>query len=319
MLLFSPVLSAYGADKIEPNQESPEDIERRNALSILYSEESKNAVLSAGYTLGKRVVERGETWESIAAQYKVAVDLIKNLNSEYDECLAGIELFVPIASVGEKEIIEELPQRNIIDELQFARSYLSHEDYKKAVKEYDKMIKRNPSIDAYYERALAQYKRGKLKQAISDLQVVQGYDNYDAKYPDTDELLAGINEEWSAKKARRAELWGAIVGAVLVTGLEVGNAVIQSNKTSASSKSSYQSSSRSSTSRSSSSSFSDDDNTSRSKKKQKCGFCGGKGSIIEYTANYGIDERPWCDECGKKVTSGHYHRTCTHCNGTGER
>ena len=51
--------------------------------------------------------------------------------------------------------------------------------------------------------------------------------------------------------------------------------------------------------------------------KKKCGFCGGKGSTIEYTANFGIDTRPWCDKCGKHVTSGHYHKTCTHCKGTG--
>lgn len=51
--------------------------------------------------------------------------------------------------------------------------------------------------------------------------------------------------------------------------------------------------------------------------KKKCGLCGGTGSTIEYTANFGIDKRPWCDKCGKYVTSGHYHKTCTLCKGTG--
>lgn len=52
--------------------------------------------------------------------------------------------------------------------------------------------------------------------------------------------------------------------------------------------------------------------------KKRCGFCGGKGSIVEYVANFGIDERPWCEECGKHVTSGHFHKTCSHCHGAGE-
>lgn len=53
--------------------------------------------------------------------------------------------------------------------------------------------------------------------------------------------------------------------------------------------------------------------------KQKCGLCGGKGSIIEYTSNYGINNNPYCEECGKNVVSGHYHKVCPRCGGKGER
>lgn len=64
----------------------------------------------------------------------------------------------------------------------------------------------------------------------------------------------------------------------------------------------------------------DSDNSSvDNKMKQKCGFCAGKGSVVEYTANYGIDKRPYCDECGKNVVSGHYHKTCPRCGGSGNR
>lgn len=56
-----------------------------------------------------------------------------------------------------------------------------------------------------------------------------------------------------------------------------------------------------------------------SKAKSKCGACGGRGTTIEYTANYGIKKDFYCDECGKTVTNGHYHRTCTMCGGSGLR
>ena len=61
------------------------------------------------------------------------------------------------------------------------------------------------------------------------------------------------------------------------------------------------------------------DSSNSSKKQSTCGFCGGKGSTVEYTANYGIEKDFYCDECGKTVTNGHYHRTCTHCGGKGVR
>ena len=52
--------------------------------------------------------------------------------------------------------------------------------------------------------------------------------------------------------------------------------------------------------------------------KKTCGRCGGKGTIIEYAANFGINTNPWCEKCGKNVTSGHYHQTCPQCKGNGK-
>jgi tetratricopeptide (TPR) repeat protein len=52
--------------------------------------------------------------------------------------------------------------------------------------------------------------------------------------------------------------------------------------------------------------------------KKTCGRCGGKGTIIEYAANLGINTNPWCEKCGKNVTSGHYHQTCPQCKGNGK-
>lgn len=69
--------------------------------------------------------------------------------------------------------------------------------------------------------------------------------------------------------------------------------------------------------------YTDNSNTSTATSTQpnsggkKCGFCGGIGSIVENTTNYGIKKDFRCDECGKTVTNGHYHRTCTHCGGKG--
>lgn len=72
---------AYASEDIDSERQTLEDIERKNTLSVLYSEEAKHAVNEAGYSLGKHTVERGQTWESIARQYNIEPDLLKALNS----------------------------------------------------------------------------------------------------------------------------------------------------------------------------------------------------------------------------------------------
>ena len=69
-----------------------------------------------------------------------------------------------------------------------------------------------------------------------------------------------------------------------------------------------------------SSSYDSDDTPNNSQKepsKRKCGVCGGKGSIVEYTAGFGLSTRKYCSDCGKDVDGTHYHKTCTSCHGKG--
>lgn len=57
--------------------------------------------------------------------------------------------------------------------------------------------------------------------------------------------------------------------------------------------------------------------------KEDCPNCRGKGSIIQntYPATFGTNlPDVWCSECGRyfSADTGHTHRQCNHCRGTGK-
>lgn len=192
-------------------------------------------------------------------------------------------------------------------------------NYKKAAELYGKAISVSPTASLYFNRGVSYYNASKYYEAIADFNKTLN-SNPSERLRDRSLDLIGKAEHYQEQKEyNQMQLASAIFG-LAMTGV---NYALQS-KSKRSSNSSYSSPVRSSASSSSSSAPSNynnrgEDTSSISKQKQKCGFCGGKGSTVEYVANYGIDTEPWCDECGKKVVSGHYHKTCTHCHGTGER
>ena len=190
------------------------------------------------------------------------------------------------------------------------------EKYQEAAKLYGKAIDISPSSVIYFNRALSYYNIDQYNKAISDFKMALNHNPSDRVRDRAIDLIGKAEYYQEQKEIRRLQIVQAIFG-VALTGI---NYAIQSQagytstptynsnySTQSSNSSSYDSYSNSSS------------NSSTSQQKQKCGFCGGKGSTIDYVANFGINEEPWCDECGKRVTSGHYHKKCTHCNGTGER
>lgn len=188
-------------------------------------------------------------------------------------------------------------------------------NYKKAAELYGKAINLNPTASLYFNRGVSYYNANKYNEAIADFNRTLNAKPSDRLRDRSLDLIGKAEHYQQQKEYNQMQLASAIFG-LAMTGV---NYALQSksNKTSGTS---YTQSSRSSYSSSSSrQSESDVNPSSKPKQKQKCGFCGGKGSVVKYVANYGIDNEPWCDECGKKVVSGHYHQTCTQCKGTGER
>lgn len=190
-------------------------------------------------------------------------------------------------------------------------------NYKKAAELYGKAISVSPSASLYFNRGVSYYNANKYYEAIADFNKTLNCNPSDRLRNRSLDLIGKAEHYQKQKEYNQMQLASAIFG-LAMTGV---NYALQS-KSRKSSGASAGSRSRSSSSSSSSSSYSNNqsyDTPSKTKQKQKCGFCAGKGSTIEHVANYGIDKEPWCDECGKKVVSGHYHKTCTHCHGTGER
>lgn len=198
--------------------------------------------------------------------------------------------------------------------------YLSNADnafskgkYKQAAEFYGRALALAPDASLYFNRGVSYYNMNKYYEAISDFKNALDSRPSDRIKDRALDLIEKAEYYQEQKEIRQMQLGQAIFG-LAMTGISYA---LQPKKKSTN-NSSYYSASSSSSSSGSSSSETDAPSTSK-KGKQKCGFCGGKGSTIEYVANYGIDNQPWCDECGKKVTSGHYHKKCSHCNGTGER
>ena len=150
-------------------------------------------------------------------------------------------------------------------------------------------------------------------------------------FPHSDEShnnLCGLIDECESIQAQRREQRASLIAGLFMTAVNTGLNIYQMNQEQKTRRKSMKSGnwnnyqpgrySGSSSSEDSESDGAETNLTSKPKSASSCGACGGKGSTIEYVANYGIDKRPYCDECGKTVTSGHYHRTCTRCGGTGK-
>lgn len=189
-------------------------------------------------------------------------------------------------------------------------------NYKKAAEWYGKAIAVAPMASFYFNRGVSYYNANKYYEAIADFKKTLDSRPSDRLRDRAIDLIGKAEHYQEQKEYRQMQLASAIFG-LAMTGINY--AVQSKSKSRKSTSSSYRTSGGSSYSSSSSSSRGDDNGGTTTKQKQKCGFCGGKGSIVKYQSNFGIDNEPWCDECEKKVVSGHYHQTCTHCNGTGER
>lgn len=186
-------------------------------------------------------------------------------------------------------------------------------DYKKSIGFYLKAIDIKPDASVYFNCGVAYYNCSNYDNAIDYFQKSLTSNPSDRVRDRSLELIDRSKHALKIKQEARQELASAILG-LTIGSISYALSPKQENKSRYNKINNTQSESSTE-----SSNIENDTSSSSNKKKQKCGFCGGKGSTVEYVANYGIDEQPWCDECGKTVTSGHYHRTCTHCNGSGER
>lgn len=150
-------------------------------------------------------------------------------------------------------------------------------------------------------------------------------------FPHSDEnhnTLCGLIDDCESIQAQRREQRANLIAGLFITAVNTGLSIYQMNQQQKARRknmksgnwNNYQAGGYSGNSSSEDSENEGDETNLPSKPKSasSCGACGGKGSTIEYVANYGIDKNPYCEECGKTVTSGHYHRTCTRCGGTGK-
>ena len=279
----------------------------------------------------KHIVQRGETFESIAKDYNLSQTELQSVNYDMDIFYTGLEINIPVkkpamASSGADQSSDSDEQfMNALSSYQYecdvADKLFEAKSYSKAQKQYQQIIKKYkgvlPCEDALYGNALCSYNREKWKSAIKDLSAVAYNEECSQEQRDHCKgLLVKAQSYRDQQLENRSNFWGGMLVAAAAVGTSVALASSQSKQ------SSYSSSSTSSVSASSSSvssyssegsstSASSSSNSSCPSLKAnrgkyycantgRCGMCGGDGCMD--------------DQLGDGANS---HK-CTLCGGTGK-
>ena len=198
-----------------------------------------NAATDNNPSIIKHEVKRGETLESIAAQYGISPSEIENLNP-YTRCYTGIILDIPVSSSMQE--IEENKKIALNSDYYNGQLYLDRKDYKKSIECYSKIINQgDATLIAYYNRGVAWYNNGKLRQAMDDFSHVMRYDNL-GRFPDAKSLYDNAYSRQAQRDAAKAQMWGDFIGTLATTAATVYVAVEQNKKQSKSASKSSSSS-----------------------------------------------------------------------------
>lgn len=261
------------------------------------------------------VIKKGDTWKSIAKEYGISEEYLRSVNTYFDNTYVGLQINIPTTlSVTELEEIN-LKSHNAL--FSKAQQKLENGNYKQAIETYNKIISfGHAPLIVYYNRGHAYYKRGKLKKSLEDFNYILQND-HEKEFSDISELCSTINKELSQRRQQRAQTWSELIG----FGLQITNTVIQAKENEKHTKI-YSNNHSISNDKELYNNENIEENTDSNiynKTKGKCGTCGGKGYIVKYTAGFGLSTQEYCEECGKNMSSTHYHHKCPSCDGSGIR
>lgn len=264
----------------------------------------------------KHEVQRGETFASIASQYGISEKMLKQMNPLCDNCYVGLTLLIQqdrTSTIKDKPVENNEARMFMSPEHEEAILLAAGGEYKEAVKKYTQLLEKESRADFYMSRGICQFERHKWKKAISDLEVslnMEGLSEDSRK--EAEMYLKKAKKERRIQLENRANLWSGIAAMALVTTATV----IQASNTNNNPQTS-----QASTVSKTNDDFSDNTNEEKTvntiKEKSECPICHGAGKIVEYASNFGISDEKYCEECGKMVIAGHYHKTCSYCSGKG--
>ena len=188
-------------------------------LYILRQQLIRNQLERDGAVFESHIVERGESWKSLADMAGLDEEDLRYLNGDLKNLYAGMEITLvsfPKWSLNYERKIMAMHPASFTE----AEKHMKDKKWKKATKSYSDIIKCSDCLTARYMRGMAYYNNGKYKEAAKDFSWVAGNDKFKL-YDDASDLSHQANKAWEQKKAERAEFWGNLVGAVVETGLQV--------------------------------------------------------------------------------------------------
>ena len=234
-----------------------------------------------------------------------------------------------------------------------ANDYYKQRNWRKAANRWKKAAAHHETFGVYYNTGLAAYNRERYKDAIKYFEKSLRFKHSQNDELNTNKMLDNCRVAYEIQKEERRKLGAAILGAVIVTAAGVATEVAMQKAGVPLNDPQYQrylnyrnsglpgaltlsyedykkyearaisrgnsidGNSSSSGSSNNTSSGSSSSSSVASSSKRKCGFCGGRGWNVEYTAGFGLAKPEYCSQCGKEMMSNHYHATCQHCKGTG--
>ncbi|MDO4311210.1 MAG: hypothetical protein Q4C43_10930 [Prevotella sp.] len=278
-----------------------------------------------GGRIVKHIVERGETWKSIAGMYFIEEDELRCANSLYKTCYVGLEIDVPIYLTEEELRIRRLELFDI--NYLKAKGLMNKKDYSGAAKIYTEIINSSSaSIEAFYQRGLANYQRGKYSKAIDDFSYVIKNDRNN-RYPNAFKYKSKSDKLLAERREERAAAWGELIqmGAQVASNIAAAKQQAEQNRRAAKATGSAGSGSGVATGNSGSlnTEMESDDSSPVKKKCMKtsatdhahcngtgiCSRCNGDGKYFDNS----FGNAKWVDPCGSCNGSG----KCSSCNGTG--
>lgn len=170
------------------------------------------------------IVDRGETWSSLANLSGVEQNMILALNPFNTECLTGTEVYIVELP---KPSYEDLCNANIARLLQQGMDMENNGKFRDAIKIYSNIIKDYDALEAYYLRGRAYYRSNKLKESTRDFSHVVNFDTKH-KFPDAIDIYQQVSEEWETRKEAKKERILGIVATALQAGTQIAGAYFNS-------------------------------------------------------------------------------------------
>lgn len=204
------------------------------------------AAISAAAQTITHNVRPGDTFESIAVKYDIAVNELMQANPHMPQCHVGARLVIPtsksqvatsqqpqknIEQPAEKPIVHvavtEQPAPDPYMMIYDGLKLLKDNKYSKAKRLFTKALKIKDIPEAYYYRGLCSYKKYKWKAAYRDFGIAKRSAELDEKMKaDASELYTFTYNKHQEKVERRREKWAEFGAAVGTTLLAVGTIAV---------------------------------------------------------------------------------------------
>lgn len=173
----------------------------------------------------EHVVQRGETIEGIASKYGLTPQSVLTGNN-VDRVYVGLKLDIEIPDTPKQNMhSNNMAQQFISPEeaslAKEAKYAFENKDYDKAVKQYNKLVKKFPSSAYYFNRGLAQFKRGKNRQASEDFRRALDYEDCSSYVqehaPELIEVADARHAQWQQEQG---QMWGSLILGTLAAGAQ---------------------------------------------------------------------------------------------------